>query len=397
MSGSKAAPPPAAPAPAKPKKGISAQGAKARAETPLLAKESGNAVTNAVADVVDQFAAPFQKLGDPNKTGVFGIFDRAKAVVGAVASLANAPTDFMNNAFARATDGISKALPSIPAATLGSFVLGMLHTHTHPPSLIPPAPPIPLPAFGSILTGCPTVLICGAPAARSGDYGIAATCGSLSPVFEIFTGSSKVFIGGSRAARVLDMTRQCAPAPPPAAAAAGAMSKMAKAAKAANKVIGGAAKLQKTLNLVGAASKILDKSLAAYKAQDAAAAAKQAAADATAEAEDAAAEAAATAAGDAASAGAELGAALMAAAAMGANLAMDAVKTGMGGMLGKDPGMPMCIGAILPPGKGTVKIGGFPMPSWSDVAKGLKKLVAAIKSGRRGGAARGRMFCLKCM
>jgi len=48
-------------------------------------------------------------------------------------------------------------------------------------------------------------------------------------------------------------------------------------------------------------------------------------------------------------------------------------------------------------GSPTVLIGGFPMPSWSDLAKGLKKLVAALGRARRGGAARGRALCLKCM
>ena len=41
--------------------------------------------------------------------------------------------------------------------------------------------------------------------------------------------------------------------------------------------------------------------------------------------------------------------------------------------------------------------GGFPMPSWSDVAKGLKKLGKALQNGRRGGAGRGKLFCFDCM
>ncbi|MDF2696441.1 MAG: hypothetical protein K0S65_4824, partial [Labilithrix sp.] len=216
-------------------RGIPAQPAAERAQTPLLTKESGNAVTNAAADVVNRTTAPFQNLGQPNVSA----FDKAQRVVGAAASLSNAPTDFMNNAFARATDSIAKALPSFPAATVGAMVLGMPHTHTHPPSLIPPAPPIPLPAIGAIMTGCPTVLINGMPAARAGDFGIAPTCGSFTPVFEVYAGSSKVFIGGSRAARMLDITKQCAPGKPPAggaAKAAGAASKMSKAAGAAQKV-----------------------------------------------------------------------------------------------------------------------------------------------------------------
>lgn len=109
MSGGKEA------APRAPERGLSAQPAPQRAPTPLLTKESGNAVTNAVADVVDRTAAPFQNLGDPNVNA----FDKAQRVVGAVAGLAQAPTDFLNDAFARATDSIAKALPSFPAAVIG--------------------------------------------------------------------------------------------------------------------------------------------------------------------------------------------------------------------------------------------------------------------------------------
>jgi len=192
-----------------PAKGLSAQPASQLPKAPLLAKESGNAVTNAAADIVNRTASPFQNLNQPNVSA----FAKAQGVVGAVAGLASAPTDFLNNAFARATAGISKALPSFPAATMGAMVVGMPHTHQHPPSWIPPAPPIPLPAIGSVLTECVSVLINGMPAARSGDFGIAPTCGAIKPVFTIFTGSSKVFIGGSRAARMLDITRQCGPAP----------------------------------------------------------------------------------------------------------------------------------------------------------------------------------------
>jgi RHS repeat-associated protein len=50
------------------------------------------------------------------------------------------------------------------------------------------------------------------PAARAGDIGIAVTCGSLAPPFEIYTGSSKVFIAGHRAARLGDITQHCNPA-----------------------------------------------------------------------------------------------------------------------------------------------------------------------------------------
>jgi hypothetical protein len=76
---------------------------------------------------------------------------------------------------------------------------------------------------------------------------------------------------------------------------------------------------------------------------------------------------------------------------MAADLAVGAAKTAMGNMMGKDPGAPMCIGAVMF-GMPVVHIGGFPMPSWTDVAKGLKKLAGAL-----GRARRGRALCLECM
>ncbi|WP_394845231.1 PAAR domain-containing protein [Pendulispora brunnea] len=343
------------------------------APPPLMQKESGNAITNAVADVVDQTAQPFQNLSNPNMS----TFDKAQGVVGAVMGLAQAPTQFLDNAFARLTDPIAKVLPSFPAATMGMPVLGIPHTHTHPPAM-----PVPLPAIGVIMTSCPTVLINGMPAARSGDYGLGPTCGSVAPIFEVFTGSSKVFIGGSRAARMLDLTRQCMPGAPPAGKAAAAMSKMQKAASVAGKIAGGVGVLMQATGLGSAIAGAVS--------------ADGAAQDAAMDAEEASAEQAAEAAGAAASAAAEAAGAALAAAMMGADIAMGAVQMAMGALMGKDPGAPPCLGAIMF-GMPNVLIGGFPMPSWSDVAKGLKKLGAALKRGRRGGAAKGKLFCFRCM
>src|ERR1035438_6600160 len=55
------------------------------------------------------------------------------------------------------------------------------------------------------------VLINGKPAARCGDLGLNPTCCGLPPIFQVFTGSSNVFIGGKRAARALDITQHCKP------------------------------------------------------------------------------------------------------------------------------------------------------------------------------------------
>src|SRR5690606_28552727 len=101
----------------------------------------------------------------------------------------------------------------LPTATLGAPHLAPLHAHAHPPSLVPPAPPVPLPSIGMVMAACPvTVLVSGLPAARAGDVGLAPACGGLAPAFEVYAGSSQVFIGGSRAARILDITRHCNPA-----------------------------------------------------------------------------------------------------------------------------------------------------------------------------------------
>jgi len=86
------------------------------------------------------------------------------------------------------------------------------HEHPHPPSLIPPAPPVPLPSIGNVLIGTSIkVLICGIPTARAGDIGMAVTCCGVVPAFEIKFGSSKVFSGGARAARMTDFCLECAP------------------------------------------------------------------------------------------------------------------------------------------------------------------------------------------
>ena len=120
----------------------------------------------------------------------------------------------MDEKLASATNKISAMLPSFPAATLGSTALGAPHAHVaHPPSGPPPIPPTPLPPLGPVLLGtCLQVLINGKPAARCGDIGLNPTCCGIPPMYEIFTGSSKVFIGGARAARAtFDITMHCKP------------------------------------------------------------------------------------------------------------------------------------------------------------------------------------------
>jgi uncharacterized Zn-binding protein involved in type VI secretion len=69
---------------------------------------------------------------------------------------------------------------------------------------------IPLPSLGNVLVGNHLKTLIGSlPAARCGDIGIAPTCVGFTPFFEIKTGSSNVFIGGKRAARMLDICHCC--------------------------------------------------------------------------------------------------------------------------------------------------------------------------------------------
>lgn len=125
----------------------------------------------------------------------------------------NAPLEFMNTGFALLTAPIAQMFPSLPASTLTHLYVGLPHAHLHPPSLIPPAPPVPLPSLGPVVLGtCVKVLINGLPAARAGDIGVAPTCCGFYPMYEIFLGSSNVFIGGMRAARVTDICKPCQPA-----------------------------------------------------------------------------------------------------------------------------------------------------------------------------------------
>ena len=52
---------------------------------------------------------------------------------------------------------------------------------------------------------------------------------------------------------------------------------------------------------------------------------------------------------------------------------LDAAALALGMLMGKDPGIPPCFGALLT-GMPNVLIGGFPMPPWMAVARGLGKL-----------------------
>jgi len=105
--------------------------------------------------------------------------------------------------------------PAFPAMRILDMDVGLPHGHSHPPNLVPPAPLVPLPSTGPIIpiplfSGASKTLINGMPAARCGDMGLGIWCGGYFPMYEIFLGSSNVWIEGARAARVaIDITKHC--------------------------------------------------------------------------------------------------------------------------------------------------------------------------------------------
>lgn len=332
-----------------------------------LVHRGDNAYANSMADAVNQFADPFLNAPPPEQ-GTAGVV--ANYLNGAM-GLVGAPAQLIDTAIAQGIGALSnvpvlgaiiKAWPSMPAATLlNTTHLAPPHAHLHPPSFIPPATPIPLPSFGPVmLSGCVSVLVEGVPAARCGDVGLAITCGSLAPPFEIMTGSSTVFIGGARAARLTDLTRHCNPA--------GALGAFAKLMAVAGAVAGAA------------------NAMAMSNESDALAARGRAAVTESQEA-DSEAEAAA-AAGEAQNLAAESAGKSMAATMAAAQAAADAGALAMSVICGKDLGVGLCVGALVG-APGTVSIGGIPMPNLGQMimGKAFEKLKALGKKLRRRGAA----------
>ncbi len=250
------------------------------------------------------------------------------------------PIDNLNLAVAEATLAFVRALPKFPAARLyGDLVLGWPHAHK-------PRPPtfgVPLPSLGPVIcAGSLSVLINGLPTARVGDLGFGAWCGGLFPIFEVFTGSSHVFIGGSRPARqFIDFTHHCQEATP-------GMGKLGAAMFVFSAGMGA----------LEVAASLTDMSNADARL-----------AQAESEAEAAAAAAEATAAG--------VGAAVAA-----AQTAADAAAAALSACMGLDEAMPdgvVAVGNFIT-GSPNVLIGGFPMPGWMAILRGLGKL---LKRGMR--------------
>lgn len=273
---------------------------------------------------------------EPSSNPVRRLSDGMNRVVGWM----EAPEELLNETFAKATANLAHFLPAIPAATLGIWQRG-IHAHAHLPFVTLPGS-VPMPSMGPILFGgSMTVLIGGLPAARSGDLGLAPTCGGFSPFFEVFTGSSHVFIGGARAARVLDLTRVCMPG-------AGA----AKGIRAALSVVtegiedfGMAADF--VSNLADATDTIFESDPAVAK-----------------------------------------GLALSATTGT-AQLAADVVRDAMESLMGLDPAVPPIPG-LISFGMPSVCIGGFPMPGWGELAKGLMRLGKGLKKRKGGKQGRGK-------
>jgi RHS repeat-associated protein len=252
--------------------------------------DTGNAKIDAMGDVLNKALSPFQNAPPPEQ-GAIGVVNQA---VGAVMGLQNVGMELMNTGFAMATASIAAMMPAFPAAYLTVPHIGIPHAHSHPPSLVPPAPPVPLPSIGTLmLAGSVGVLIAGMPAGRCGDLGLAVTCGSLAPAFDVFLGSSNTFIAGNRAARMTDMTRHCNPA------------------SAALAVSRGAALFNAAVGALGAVS-------------------------------------------EAVGGGPVMGSVLQ--------IAADLAAAAMSALLGKDPGLPPSMGALML-GAPTVLIGGFPCPN----------------------------------
>ncbi len=141
--------------------------------------------------------APFAQA--PPSNPVAGVAHYANAIMGVIGLV----DQIQYVGIAARTAPLAAVIPPLPVQTLGSMTMGIPHTHVHPPSTTPPAPPCPLPSLGAIaLPGSLAVLVGSRPMARAGDVGLIASCVSFGVPCEIMLGSSNTLVGGSRAARV---------------------------------------------------------------------------------------------------------------------------------------------------------------------------------------------------
>src|SRR5262245_6791653 len=285
-----------------------------------------------------------------------------QSFVGEVMSVAFKPLDLLNLGAAKLTNALANAVSRCPAVRLfRDMVLAWPHSHPHPPTF-----GFPLPSIGPVIcAGAVNVLINGLPAVRSGDVGFGVWCGGYYPLFEVFTGSSNVFIGGARATRqFIDFTKHCLPGIPGF-----------KGVKGAKKGFKGLSKLDKAMMALPVAMGALGMAAALGDSMG-----YQEMAD-SAESESDAKEAAAKSA----AAGIE---ATMAGLQVAADMAAMALSIGMG----KDPGFtPLnCWGKFIT-GSLNVRIGGLPIPGWDVMLRGLGKLLKrrALKIAKRLGLNKG--------
>src|SRR5690242_2093504 len=118
---------------------------------PLLQPTGENVTLDSLKQVVNRTAEPFRQA-PPAHQGAVGAVNQ---VLGGVLGAINAPVELLNTGFAMATAPLAAIMPALPAATLTALHVGLPHPHAHPPSLIPPTPPIPLPSIGVVmLSGC---------------------------------------------------------------------------------------------------------------------------------------------------------------------------------------------------------------------------------------------------
>ncbi|MEJ8857874.1 PAAR domain-containing protein [Variovorax robiniae] len=288
------------------------------------------------------------KPGGPPPTGgqvAARTLRATQQTVGALLGAFNMGKDMLDVGFANLTAPLAAIFPSLPAATLLSPYLGTPHCHpTHPPSGPPPIPPTPLPSLGMVTLGVtPRVLINYLPAARVEDIGLAPTCCGIPPAwFKIKTGSSNVFIGGMRAARIGDICQACKNIPEaPSIPAGRALAAIGKAAGAVSKAVAVGGYVAGGLGMAA--------DIAEAAVED-----------------------------DAAMASAKALSAAMAAAQMAA----DAAKMAVEATMWKDPTLPPTgsIGAIIDPSHATVLIGGFPMINIPNPADALLNRLKRYKA-----------------
>jgi uncharacterized Zn-binding protein involved in type VI secretion len=269
----------------------------------------------------------------------------AQGSLGAVMGGLGLAKEALDVGFANLTAPLAAIAPSLPAATIVSPYIGTPHAHpTHPPSGPPPVPPTPCPSIGSVLLGVsPRVLINSMPAARCEDIGLAPTCMGIPPAwFRIKTGSSNVFIGGARAARLGDICKACKNIPdPPDIPAGKVMAAIGKAAGAVSKAMEVAGVV---VGALGIAADIAESAV-----------------------DDNAAMASAKA---------------LSAAMASVQMAADAAKQAVEKTMWKDPTMPPTgsMGAIIDPSHATVLIGGFPMVNIPDPVGALLNRLKRYKA-----------------